>query len=103
MVLALGPAGRVERLFGGGTQGPVVLVGLPDTIDHLAHRPWADHHCRAAFAARGIPVQTVDVGQNRGYNGFVHEGSAVLATAATVRWFSRLSEMRCGAVSWPVR
>lgn len=47
-------------------------------------------HCQNQFAASGVQVPIVDVGVNRDYSGFVHEGSELLGTAATVRWFLTL-------------
>ncbi|MCK9895812.1 S9 family peptidase [Frankia sp. AgB32] len=46
--------------------------------------------CRDEFAARGVQVPLVDMGVNRDYSGFVHEGSELLGTAATARWFLTL-------------
>lgn len=47
-------------------------------------------HCRDRFAARGTHIPVVDVGVNRDYSGFVHEGSELLGTAAVARWFLAL-------------
>ncbi|CAI7974227.1 exported hypothetical protein [Frankia sp. Hr75.2] len=47
-------------------------------------------HCRDRFAARGIQVPIVNVGVDRDYSGFVHEGSELLGTAAVARWFLTL-------------
>ncbi|CUU57383.1 hypothetical protein Ga0074812_11243 [Parafrankia irregularis] len=47
-------------------------------------------HCQERFAAGGRRVRLVDLGVNRDYSGFVHEGSELLGTAAIVRWFLTL-------------
>jgi hypothetical protein len=33
----------------------------------------------------------VDLGVDRDYNGFVHEGSEILGTATAARWFGTLA------------
>ncbi|MBU2670245.1 lipase [Actinoplanes bogorensis] len=43
-------------------------------------------HCRST-----LPAPKVDLGVNRDYNGFVHEGSEVLGVPAITRWFLQLS------------
>lgn len=43
-------------------------------------------HCRASLA-----VPAVDLGVDRDYNGFVHEGSQVLGLPEATRWFTRLA------------
>jgi hypothetical protein len=43
-------------------------------------------HCQAA-----INAPTVNLGVDRDYNGFVHEGSQVLALPEATRWFTRLA------------
>jgi hypothetical protein len=43
-------------------------------------------HCQAAMKA---PI--VDLGVDRGYNGFVHEGSEVLGVPQVTRWFAHLA------------
>jgi hypothetical protein len=48
-------------------------------------------HCQNQFAARGTKVPVVDVGVNRDYSGFVHEGSELLGTPVVARWFLTLS------------
>jgi hypothetical protein len=42
-------------------------------------------HCQAALKA-----PTVDLGVDRDYNGFVHEGSEVLGVPEVTRWFAQL-------------
>lgn len=43
-------------------------------------------HCQAA-----LKVPTVNVGVDRDYNGFVHEGSQILGVPQVTRWFSHLA------------
>lgn len=45
-------------------------------------------HCAQSFTARGARVSTVDLGVDRAYNGFVHEGSELLGVAAVARWLT---------------
>ncbi len=44
-------------------------------------------HCQESFAAHGVQIPTVNVGINRAYSGYIHEGSELLGTAAVARWF----------------
>ena len=48
-------------------------------------------HCQAALAGHGVSAPTVDVGVDKDYNGFVHEGSEVLGVPQVTRWFARLA------------
>jgi hypothetical protein len=49
-------------------------------------------HCQAAFAARGLPVPTVNLG-TPSYQGSRHLGANVAATAHIVRWFRLLASV----------
>jgi hypothetical protein len=50
-------------------------------------------HCQAALRA-----PTVDLGVDREYNGFVHEGSEVLGVPEVTRWFARSAQLDRAAV-----
>jgi hypothetical protein len=62
---------------------PVRLYYSPGDEEAVNANTW---HCQAALKA-----PTVDVGVNRAYNGFVHEGSEVLGVPQVTRWFTRLA------------
>jgi hypothetical protein len=62
---------------------PVRLYYSPGDEEAVNANTW---HCQAALKA-----PTVDVGVNRAYNGFVHEGSEVLGVPQVTRWFTGLA------------
>jgi hypothetical protein len=49
------------------------------------------YHCHSALTAYGAQAPIENLGVNKSYNGFIHEGSEVLGTAAVTRWFSTLN------------
>ena len=63
---------------------PVRLYYSPGDEEAVNANTW---HCRAALKA-----PTVNLGVDRDYNGFVHEGSEVLGVPEATRWFAHLAE-----------
>jgi hypothetical protein len=62
---------------------PVRLYYSPGDEEAVNANTW---HCQAALHA-----PTVNLGVDRDYNGFVHEGSEVLGVPEATRWFTHLA------------
>ena len=62
---------------------PMRLYYSPGDEEAVNANTW---HCRAALKA-----PTVDLGVDKDYNGFVHEGSEVLGVPQVTRWFAQLA------------